>query len=63
MFLCRLAQVVRRHVQVDLRTGDHAVTQQIADRDEIDAFTHEMRGEGVPEAMRRERLRQSRAAT
>ena len=44
---CR-SKIVRRHMQVDLGARDQAMAEQIADRDEANALTHEMAGEGMP---------------
>ena len=37
-----LAQVMRGHVQINLRARDQAMSKKIADRDEVDAFAHQV---------------------
>ena len=46
------AQVLGRHVQIDLRAGDLSMPEQVADGDEADAGAHQVRGERVAQAMR-----------
>src|SRR6185437_10457361 len=58
MALGGCAQILCGHVQVDLRTRDQSMPEQVADRDEADAFAHEMRGEGVSQPMRTQGLRE-----
>ena len=48
----RLAQVVARHVRVDLRGADPAVAEQLLDGAQVAAALDEMRRERVPEGVR-----------
>jgi hypothetical protein len=57
MTLGGVAQILRRHMQIDLSTRDLAVSEEIANRDEVDAFAHQVRGKGVTQPMRTQRLR------
>ena len=41
----RVAQVLCRDMQIDLRAGDLSMTQEIANRDEPDTGAHEVRRE------------------
>ena len=56
MTLGRRAQVLSCDVQIDLRARDQPMAEQVADRDEPDAFAHEVRGKGVSQPMRTHRL-------
>lgn len=61
MSICGCSEILRSDVQIDLCTRDEPMAEQIADGDEADAGTHEVRGERVPQSMRRDDLRDPRA--
>ncbi len=61
MLGCGAAQVIGGHVQVDLRAGDQAMAEQIADRDQADAGADQVGRERVSQAVWRERLADARA--
>src|SRR5688572_25208675 len=55
------AQVLCSHMQIDLRAGDEAMPEQVADGDEANTCAHQVRCERVAQAVRRERLADARA--
>lgn len=57
MTLGGAAQILRRHMQINLSTRDLPVSEKVANRDEVDAFAHQVRGKGVAQPMRAQRLR------
>src|SRR5258706_5166214 len=63
MTLSGSAEILRRHMQIDLGAGDLPMPQQISDRHKVDAGAHEMRGEGVAEPVGTERFGETRATT
>ena len=48
-------------MQINLGTRDLTVAEEIANRDEVDAFANQVRGKGVTQPMRTQRLCESRA--
>ena len=55
------AQIVCRHVQVNLSTRDLPMTEQITNSHDADTGTDEVGGKGVAQSMWRERLAQMRS--
>ena len=45
-------KIIRSDVQINLRAGDEAMTEQIANCYQANAGANKMRGEGMPDAMR-----------
>ncbi len=48
---CCVSQVLGRDMQIDLRTGDLAVPEQITDRDEPHACPNQVSGKRVSQTM------------
>ena len=45
-------KIISSHVQINLCARDETMSEQIANRNQTDACANQMRGEGMPDAMR-----------